>query len=422
MGAEFMDRFVGAFRTFQQAVRAAGMYKDAVSAAGDSAGPEVMVEGLGKVLSFHSLGYLGITDCPELKRAMTYNVDRYSPGSMSSRTVMDYDPLRILEQELANFKQAESCLLLNTGYAAGAYLTELVVGDFMAGYDRMPGKPRSLVFMDDRTHISIQEELMVVRRRDKVRFRKYGHLDYGMLEEQLEQAKDEDGVRFIFTDSIFSMNGSIVDARELLRIAKKYEAFVVMDNAHSDGCYGDRGCGILDAQGIKDPEDLKYFQFQTGTMSKAFGLLGGYVTLPYCMSDLARVSCKKYVFSVAASPLYAANASAALRLVRGFEGDSRRGKLHRIAKIARRSLQENGFNTLNSDSHIVPAVIGEEQKCLAAQDYILDKHRIFIGAIRFPAVEANGALLRTSLTALHTDEHVERLLLALRDARDKFKF
>ncbi len=420
--SDFIESFIGVFRSFQEELRGKGMYSDAYCADGKVTGPEIVLDkNMGQALSFTSLGYLGISECPEMREAVMANAKFYALGSTSSRTVMDYNTHRCLEIALADFKRSETCLLLNTGYAASSYLMEVLISEFRAGYDRLPNKPKSMVFVDGLTHISMLEALVHIKRRDKAYVKKYEHLNYEMLEDELKKTVDFTGARFIVSDSIFSMNGSCADLRKMLELAKQYEAFIVLDNAHSDGCYGNEGRGLAEMHGITSEEDLRYF-FQAGTMSKAFGLLGGYVTLPYCISDLARVSCLPYVFSVAQSPFEAANALYALSLIRSRIGEQKRRILAENTEMVHKNLNSMNFNTLNSNSHIIPVVIGEETKCLAVQKYLLEKHRILIGAVRFPAVKEGEALLRLSITAMHNEEHIQRLLTALLGAREKFDF
>jgi len=419
---EFIRNFIGLYAAFQTELRGKKLYDDAYRTDGCSTGPEVFIPKLNrKVISFASLGYLGLSEVPEIRKMAAENHLKYTIGSASSRTVLDTEVHCELERRLAEMKGAESCLLLNTGYSASSGVITLLINELTAGYNRLVGKPASVVYIDELTHASIKDSLSIMKRQDKVVVRQYRHLNYDMLEKLLKRNKEKDGFKFIVTDSLFSMNGSFADVKQILELAKMYEAFIILDNAHSDGCYGKKGSGVLSAAGITDPADLQYF-FEAGTLSKAFSLMGGHVTLPYCISDLARISHWPYVFSVASSPAMAATAITELDYIQGSQGDLKREQLKKNTDFLLPSLQNEEFNTLHTTSHIVPVVVGQEQKTLVVQEYLINKHNIFVGAVRHPAVKTGEALLRFSITALHELHHLEQVLDALGDSRRKFNF
>ncbi len=424
---EYVERFREAYREFAEECRKESVYGDLFVIDGHPLGTLVRLAGVDvPVASFMSLEYLGIGNEPEIIEAGTESLRRYGSGFASSRTTIDSSSHLAFEAALADFKRAEACVLTNTGYDASHMLLMLSAGPMQALRKRFSGKQRTFVCMDELSHASLQDAFLRLKqgRRDislGARYRKYRHLDYAMLCEMLESAPDDDLDRFIVTDTLFSIHGDTVDVKRLLDIAKRYRAFLLLDGAHSDGVYGPEGRGMVEEAGIRDANDLSRIT-QSGTLSKAFAGMGGYVTSFPALAELARNSQWKYIFSAGMPMFQAAMYRKTLEVIRGPKGEDRRRRLDELSFAFRQTLAADDFCIFGSTSHVVPVLIGEESLCLEVQDYLVREHASLCGAIRFPAVPENEAVLRIALSAVHTDAQIERLVFGLRRAREKYRF
>jgi 8-amino-7-oxononanoate synthase len=249
---------------------------------------------------------------------------------------------------------------------------------------------------------------------------KYRHLDYGHLEELLAAIESEDVDRFIVTDGLFSAHGDFADIRRLLGLAEKHDAFLLIDGAHSDGVYGQEGRGVVEEAGIA-VEDLHRI-FQSGTLSKAFGGMGGYLTAFPALAELARNSQWGYIFSAGMPMFQAAMYRKTLQMIRGEEGERRRARLRQGSAYLRETLRSEGFGIFGTSSHVIPVLVGGDALSLEVQQYLVREHGVLCAAFREPAVPRGEAIIRIALSAGHSDAQIEQLLVALRSARDRFRF
>ena len=353
-------RFSQPLDAFADRCRAKHVYNYPYTLVGTALGTKVRIrEKPGVFTPYFGLDYLGIGQHPDLIDAYRESISEYGTGKACSRTVTESEAHQGLEGDLADFKRAESCVLANTGYGANVMLLSLLFGPMDALGARFTEKRKIEVFVDRLSHKSLLDTLTTLQARKsgtiELEVRKYDHLDYVALEELMEKTKNDDVFRFIVGDSLYSMNGDFADVEKLLLLAKKYDAFLVLDNAHSDGVYGPEGRGCVEAAGITDPEDLRRI-FQTGTLSKAFAGIGGHATMFPSLAELARVSHNPYIFSVALPSFQVAAKRKGLRLVRGPIGDARRKRLVESSETLRNEFRTAGFNILGSQSHIIPAL------------------------------------------------------------------
>ncbi|MFA5994746.1 MAG: aminotransferase class I/II-fold pyridoxal phosphate-dependent enzyme [Parcubacteria group bacterium] len=409
---------------FAATLRGMGLYGDSLVIEGTSLGAKLKIAGIkDPVTSWISLDYLGLGDYEPIRENAIGHVKKYGTGFASSRVIMDTSIHQELEACLADFKGVPRgcCLLVNTGYAANSMLISMLVADMRVANKRIKDKPRTLIFKDALTHASIIEATLYQENNGKNETINFPHLDYDMLEQKLEEYKHIDADKYIVTDSLFSMNGSFADIRRIYELAEQFSAFIVLDNAHSDGTYGEEGRGLLYLNdGVKSlPKDIF---LETGTLSKSVCCIGGYMTLTKDLCELARVSQWPYIFSVGLPTFLVATICDTISIIRGPEGDRRRKNLHQNSIRLLKLLKENGFNTLNSESHIIPIVIGKETKCLEVQEYLLNKFNMMVGAVRFPAVKRGEAILRIPITASHVEDDIASLHKALVMAKDKFNF
>jgi 7-keto-8-aminopelargonate synthetase-like enzyme len=423
---KYHSLLVSNFNEFARSCREEEVYGDLFIIGESFSGMKVRLRGVdGEVTSFMSLEYLDIAHLSEIAEAGVEGLRRFGSGFASSRTTIDSVAHREFEVDLADFKRAESCILTNRGYDASFMLVNLLAGPLKALSRRFSAKRKAVVFMDELSHASLQDAFLSLRgsqKREsgKMMNEKYRHLDYGQLEELLAATADEDIDRFIVTDGLFSAHGDFVDIRELLCIANRQRAFLLIDGAHSDGVYGPEGRGVVEAAGITG-EDLQHI-FQSGTLSKAFGGMGGYLTAFPSMAELARNSQWNYIFSAGMPMFQAALYRKTLEVIRGEIGEARRKRLEETSRDVRDILRADGFDIFQTTSHIVPVRIGEDALSLEVQRYLVREHGVLCAAFREPAVPRGEAIIRIALSAGHSDTQIERLLSGLRAAREKFRF
>jgi 7-keto-8-aminopelargonate synthetase-like enzyme len=418
---DHVTEFVGRHGVFAKKMRAAEVYGDPFVIRGQI-GTRVFETTVGKEATcFTCLDYLGLGKHQPVMQNMADCIMRYGTATLGSRIIMDSDVLRNFEHDVADWKGSEDCMLVSSGYTASACLVSMLSQQIMIGGHRMK-KKKTHIFVDRLAHASIQEGLLKFRNRKGklIKVSVYAHLDYDALEKKLSAVASDDADRFIIADSLFSMTGSRPDCKRLAALAKKYGAIVVLDGAHCDGVFGEQGRGILFEDGITD-EDRRFF-FEAGTISKSLASIGGYITLPHALADVGRISQWRNIFSTALPTALVAADVFTLSLIRGQEGDERRKKITTLGDELLCMLKQEGFDTMNSESYIIPIVIGEESKCLRVQASILHKSSIIVGAIRFPAVEKEKAILRIAVTADHNEEDLHNCVKALKLARDEFKF
>jgi 7-keto-8-aminopelargonate synthetase-like enzyme len=416
-----MKRFFDTVTTLQEQNAATNKYREITTAIGTPLGPQISVRTHDNVISFNTLQYLGDLGVPNI---MKKYLDILGQGLACSPLILQTDAVQRCEDEISAFKgfPQGSCLMLNSGYLAAKSVIELLTSQslMVAGEDFFRNRPPVIVFIDAFTHISIQRPLMDFRKnagpQQKVRAVVYRHLNYADLEEKMKRYADVDADKIIVTDTVFSMHGDAVDMRVLYGLAKKYDAYILLDNAHSDGVYGKEGRGFLFLEGLENI-DLSIF-LEVGTFSKVFACgLGGYIILPeQNVADFAKKSLESFIFAAGLPPYIAATAQEVIGIIRGSYGEQMRHHLHALSALALRELKNADFNTLDSSTHIIPIRVGDEL-CEIMHDRLLAKG-YSVGKVYFPAIEKGQAILRIILTALYTEEHVHGLVRALREVRD----
>ncbi len=293
-----------------------------------------------------------------------------------------------LETRLAEFNRAEAALVFSSGFAANCATIAALVG---AG---------DAVFSDERNHASIIDGCRLSRAETFV----YRHGDAGHLDELLG-GYTRQGKRLIVTDTVFSMDGDVAPLVEIADVARRRGAMLMTDEAHATGVFGANGRGVAEALGVCDAVDV-----HVGTLSKALGCAGGFVTGSRRLIDWLFNRARAYVFSTAPPDFVCAAACAALDVVR--DEPERRADLLATAERLRTRFTEQGWDTGRSCTQIVPIVVGDAKRAMDFAESLRSRG-LFVPGIRPPTVALGRSLLRVSLTAGHSAEHIERLVEAV---------
>ncbi|MGC2855499.1 8-amino-7-oxononanoate synthase [Novispirillum sp. DQ9] len=338
---------------------------------------------------------LGLSRHPALIARAREWAERFGVGATASRLVCGTFPVHTaLEERLAALKGTEAALIFNSGFQANAGVLAALCGAEATG-----GTP--LVYTDRLNHASMHEGLQTAGVR-QIRFR---HNDMGHLADLLRRDAATHGPRFIVTESVFSMDGDRADLLTLADLAEQHGAFLYVDEAHATGVLGPRGAGLTAQPGVRGRVDLIM-----GTFGKALGGFGAYVACSRTVRDWLVSRCAAFIYSTALPPPVLGAIDAALDLLPDLEAE--RARVLRHAARVRAALNGQGIDTLDSSTHIVPAILGEERAALAAQARLEDAGVLGI-AIRPPTVPAGTSRLRLSLSAAHTDADIDTVVAAL---------
>ncbi len=349
------------------------------------------------LLNFSSNDYLGLANHPALKAAAIHAIEKFGAGAGASRLVCgSLAPFHELEEALAQFKKTEAALTFSSGYATA-------LGTICA----LAGKG-DIIILDKLVHASIVDAAKL----SGAKLRIFAHNDLNDLENKLRWAnanKSAIGQRpsaiLIITESIFSMDGDAAPLRETVELKNKFGAWLMADEAHATGIFGQTGRGLADELGVSDQIEI-----QMGTLGKAFGASGGYICGSRTLIDFLVNRARSFIFSTAPIPASAAAATAGVQIAQSNEGETRR-------KILRERINQLQSAIGNRQpaipSAIVPLILGDENKALSAATKLREQN-IFVPAIRYPTVARGAARLRITLTAAHSADDVSTLVDALK--------
>ncbi len=356
-------------------IRGRGLYRRLRCVSGPQ-GPRVLLDGR-PVLLLCSNNYLGLADHPRVREAAAEAAMRYGAGSGASRLVSGNMTIhRRLEEALCDFKGAEACLLFGSGFLANAGVVSALA------------REGDVVFSDALNHASIIDGCRLSRADTFV----YDHCDTDHLEWGLRQAEGRGAL--IVTDGVFSMDGDVAPLAKIVDLAQRYDARVLVDEAHGTGCVGPGGRGLVAELGLEDEVDVV-----VGTLGKALGSYGAYVMCGSTMAKYLINTARTLIFSTALPPPAVAAAMAALELLR--EQPRRVEKLQRNARVLREALGEAGLPAGDGHTPIVPLIVGDAAAAVAASERALERG-IFAQAIRPPTVPAGTSRLRLAVMASHT--------------------
>lgn len=346
-------------------------------------GPRVTVDGR-EYVAFCSNDYLGLAADPRLIAAAQDGAARYGVGSGASHLVVGHSSAHeALEAALAGFVGQPRALLFSTGYMANIGIVTA-----LAGRD-------DAVFADRLNHASLNDAVLLSR----AQFKRYAHCDVAALARLLAQSRARRKV--VLTDAVFSMDGDIAPLAELLALCERYDAWLVVDDAHGFGVLGAQGRGTLAHLGVGS-ERIVYM----ATLGKAAGVYGAFVAAQPEIVDTVLQRARTYIYTTATPPMLAHALLAALDIIRTEE--SRREHLRRLVALLRTGLNAAPWTVLPSDTAIQPLIVGDNTRALALAGRLAERG-VLVPAIRPPTVPAGTARLRISLSATHTAGDVERL-------------
>jgi 8-amino-7-oxononanoate synthase len=366
--------------------------------------PHVQLNGA-SLLNFSSNDYLGLATHPATLHAASEAALRHGAGSGASRLISgSLAPHHDLEESLADFKGTQAALTFSTGYATtlGIIPALLNKNDF--------------ILVDRLVHASIVD----AARLSGATLRVFRHLDLNNLESILKWAAAHPRRAspstsppspriLIVTESLFSMDGDVAPLREIVDLKERYGAWLMVDEAHATGLYGDHRRGLVDEFSLSHQVDI-----QMGTLGKALGSAGGYVCGSRTLIDFLINTARSFIFSTAPVPAAAAAARAAIALVRSNEGNALCDRLWARVDQLRHGLTSMGIIQSSPLSPIIPLILGQERRAITVANRLQDLG-FFVPAVRFPTVPHHKARIRLTLSATHSHAEVQLLLTALRD-------
>ncbi len=336
-----------------------------------------------RMLLFAGYGYLGLLGHPKINAAAQDALARYGTGTHGVRILAGTLPLHNeLEETIARFKKAEAAIVYSSGYVTNLATVSALV---MSRND--------VVICDKYNHASIVDGCLLSR----AKFVRFRHNDMADLERRLQQA-DPDGGKLVVVDAVFSMDGDIINLPEVSRLCRKYDTLLMVDEAHSVGVLGETGHGIEEHFGLTDAIDL-----HMGTLSKPIPSVGGYVAGDREIISYLKHVARAFVFSASLPPAQVAAAKASFEVI---EEEPERVKiLQRNIKLFLGGLKARGFDTLNSETPIVPIICGEDERAFEMAK-LCQKEDIFVLPVVSPAVPVGLARLRANVTADHSEEDI----------------
>ncbi|MGB5079165.1 MAG: 8-amino-7-oxononanoate synthase [Burkholderiales bacterium] len=353
-------------------------------------GPLIVVEGR-EYLAFCSNDYLGLANHPAIARAAIDAVMRYGVGEGGSHLLSGHNALHErLEAKLAEFVEMPRALLFSTGYQANIGAVTALVG------------PGDAVFSDALNHASLIDGVRLSR----ARVARYPHVDLASLECALDESQER--VKLIVTDGVFSMDGDVAPLKGMLELSERYDAWLLVDDAHGFGVMGPEGRGSPACFALRSPRIV-----YVGTLGKAAGVAGAFVAGAAEVVETVLQRARTYIYTTAAPALLAAAVEASLRLIR--EEEWRRHHLRRLVGTLREALGGSVAALAPSETPIQPLILGTSAEALRISA-LLREQGILVPAIRPPTVPEGSARLRISLSAAHSEHDVLRLAAALRQA------
>ena len=352
------------------------------------------------VIVWCSNDYLGMGQHPKVIGAMVETATRMGTGAGGTRNIAGTNhPLVALEHELADLHGKEGALVFTSGYVSNETGISTIA-------KLLPG---CLILSDAFNHNSMIEGV----RQSGCHKQIFRHNDIAHLEELLKAA-DPGQPKLIVFESLYSMDGDVSPINRICDLAERYGAMTYLDEVHAVGMYGPRGGGMAEQQGVMSRVDVI-----EGTLAKAFGCLGGYITARSVLIDAVRSYAPGFIFTTALPPAICAAATAAIRHLKasGFERARHQERAGRVKAV----LAAAGLPVMANDTHIVPVLVGNAEKCKEATDLLLADHGIYIQPINYPTVPKGTERLRITPTPFHEDAAIDTLAEALVDVWERLR-
>lgn len=360
-------------------------------------GPEIVVDGR-KLLNFSTNDYLGLASHPRMREAVIDAVTRYGTGCAGSRLLSGNVEIHDeLEELLARYKGGEAAIVFPTGYAANLGIVSAVVNipkvtplDYFRRDD--------IIISDELNHASIIDGIKM----SKKPFSIYRHNDMHDLEQRLKRYRHRG--KLVVTDGVFSMDGDIAHLDQIHYLCQKYHASLMVDDAHATGILGKTGKGSAELFNLTIGEDIDILQ---GTCSKTFASVGGFGVGSKELIKFLRVMGRPFMFSCAMPPTTAASILTAIKIIE--DEPWRRESIQENGRYLRERMQAIGFNTLTSETQIVPILIGEDQRTKEFGNRLYEQG-IYGPAVMWPAVAKNKGRIRLTIIATHTKTQIDQLV------------
>jgi len=335
------------------------------------------------VLTLSTNNYLGFANHPRLAAAAKKAIEKWGFGTGAVRQIAGTMDIHMeFEKQLAGYKHTEASLLFVAGIAANRGTIQSLM------------RPEDAIISDELNHGSIIDGVRLTKSERKI----YPHMDMAGLEKALKETQGA-SKRLIVTDGVFSMDGDVAPLDQIVELAEKYDAMVMVDDAHGDGVLGKDGRGIVDHFGLHNRVDI-----DMGTLSKAFGCLGGYIAGSQDLKDYLVTAARSFIFTTAHPPAVVAACSEAIKMVQDEPEHFKR--LWDNSKYFKEKLKGLGFNTGRSQTPITPVIVGQPSNAVKLSQRLLEEG-IFVKPIVFPLVAKDVSRVRNIVTAQHTREDLD---------------
>ena len=347
-----------------------------------------------EIIVWCSNDYLGMGQDDDVIDAMHEAIDSFGAGSGGTRNISGTTRYHVdLEKELADLHGKSGALLFTSGYVSND-ATLSTLGKIL---------PDLIIYSDALNHASMIEGI----RRSKADYRVFRHNDVGHLRALLEN-DDPDRPKVIAFESVYSMDGDVGPIEAICDLADEFNAITYLDEVHAVGMYGEEGAGVAQRDNVMHRVDII-----EGTLGKAYGVMGGYIAAHETMIDAIRSTASGFIFTTSTCPVMAAGALASIRKLRSEEGRKLRAQHQAQAQLLKQKFRDAKLPLMESDTHIVPLLVGDPEKCKALSDTLLFDFGIYVQPINYPTVPKGTERLRFTPGPVHTEAMMDDLVAAI---------